>query len=91
MEFLRTLCKEKDGKFTMRYTCIGYDLFFSGEIGCVYIDAFFQGKQDPFTAINCWDYDEEKSRINNVIDFANHIADFIGNNFLDLPTYFANN
>lgn len=91
MEFLRNLCKEKDGKFTMEYTCEGYDLFFSAELGSVYIDVFFKGNKHPFTTINCLDYAYGKSCINNAVSFTSHIADFIQDNYLDLPEYFANN
>lgn len=88
---INILGKGNNGQFSLAFNCEGYDLFFSGEKGCAYIDVYFFGNTDPFTTINCWDYRQEKSGINDMIDFANYVADFVEENADNLPAYFANN
>ena len=85
------LGKENNGQFSLVFTCEGYNLFFLGEIGCNYIDVYFFGNRNPFTAINCYNYIAGKSDINDMKDFANYVADWVEENTDDLPKYFANN
>lgn len=86
-----SLRSRKGNELTLAFNCQGYDLFFTATKGGIYLNAFFVGYKYPFAIINCWDYRYEKSGINDMIDFVNHIVDFIDDNVNDLPTYFANN
>lgn len=89
-EITNILGKANNGQFSLAFSCEGYNLFFLGEIGDVYIDVYFFGNRDPFTTIDCWDYAADKSRINSMRDFADYVADFVEKNADDLPAYFAN-
>ena len=88
---LRSSLRSRKGKeLTLAFNCKDYNLFFTGTIGAVYINAFFQGDKYPFSVINCWNYVDKKSGINGMLDFTNHIVDFVYDNADDLPVYFYN-
>lgn len=80
----------KGTELTLSFNLKGYHLLFTGEIGCAYIDAFFLGDKDPFTAINCWDQENGRSNVISILAFVDRIAAFVDDNADDLSAYYLN-